>query len=243
MFKDNFAFDLISDLYLDHWPNHIQWTGLPTSLIGVVAGDLSADLDRTVYELRRIAENYRQVLYIDGDLEHQSLSTVDSTRNYLLKKLQHTNINYMFEQVVIINNVAFVAANLWQAPTGFGAISDDQWTTDMRLLSLHHADLEFLRHATHRLQSRADVAKIVVVSHTVPNSELINASVDTDHLAVDASDYVEMEDTQHKISHWCFGHWPRCVNYQMDHCKYVSNPRGNPKDSLGFEYFPLRVEI
>ena len=65
-----FAFDLISDLYLKEWPS-VDWSNQPTSLIAVVAGDLSSDLDHTVYELKKISKHYCQVMYIDGDLEHQ----------------------------------------------------------------------------------------------------------------------------------------------------------------------------
>jgi len=64
-----------------------------------------------------------------------------------------------------------------------------------------------------------------------------------DSAAVDASDYVELEDINNKISHWCFGHWPRNIDYSVNNCHYVSNPKGKPQDHLGFEYFPMRVEI
>jgi hypothetical protein len=244
--QPTFAFDLISDLYLDYWPEPIDWAGLPTSLIGVVAGDLSEDLDRTVYELHRIGQTYRQVLYIDGDLEHaQNLNNVNSNRNYLYRKLRlNDNINYLHEHTVIINNVAFVAANLWWSPGDTLADRQDQdWIQDMQVLSLHHADLEYLRNTIHRLQQQNRVSRIVVISHTVPNTELIACAPHSPNLAVDASDYVEVEDTHQKISHWCFGHWPRSVNYTQDHCTYVSNPRGKPADSSGLTYYPLRVEV
>ena len=240
-----FSFDLVSDLYLDHWSKPIEWQGLPPRLIGVVAGDLSADLDRTIHELGKIAKNYRHVIYIDGDLEHEAdLSLVNSNRNYLYRKLQNTNINYLYEKIVIINGVAFVGANLWWCPGDQStAISDDHWFTDMQLLTLHHRDLSWLRSAIQSLQNRSDVAKIVVVSHTVPNTELIWSQHNVDTAAVDASDYVELEDINNKISHWCFGHWPRNIDYSVNNCHYVSNPKGKPQDHLGFEYFPMRVEI
>ena len=119
------GFDLISDLYVDNWAEDINWTAEPTSVMAVVAGDVSSDLDRTVYELKRISECYKQVIYIDGDLEHQSqLESVPSNRSYLNRKIERMkNCIYLYESVLLLNNTAFVGANLWWSPGNTKTIS------------------------------------------------------------------------------------------------------------------------
>jgi hypothetical protein len=230
---------------VDDWKEPIDWTGQPTSLLAVVAGDVSSDLDRTVYELEKISKCYRQVMFIDGDLEHQGgLNTVSSNQNYLSKKIKRIkNCTSLHEQVVLMNHVAFIAANLWWSPGNSTTnISDDHWIDDMRVLTLHHEDLDYLRTTVQRLQDSPDINNLVLISHTVPNRELILEPV-KEHMATDASDWVEMEDFQNKISNWCFGHWPRPLKFQLNHCEYVSNPKGKPSDSLGLTYHPQRVIV
>lgn len=239
------SFDLISDLYVDNWEQEIDWSAEPTSLLAVVAGDISSDLDRTVHELRKISKNYRQVMFIDGDLEHSiDFEAVQSNRNYLGKKFAKiSNLTYMHEQVLIVNHVAFIAANLWWNPTENNTcIVDDHWIDDMRMMSLHHEDLEYLRYTVQRMQQTPDVSNIVLISHTVPNKELI-LNPTLEDLSSDASDYVEMEDTNRKIRSWCFGHYPRPMRVKVDRCEYVSNPKGKPETSSGLQYHPLRVLV
>jgi len=238
------SFDLISDLYVDNWSHSTDWSAEPTSLLAVVAGDISTDLDRTVHELGSISKYYRQVMFIDGDLEHaDDYESVQSNRAYLAKKLAKIqNITYMHEQVLIVNHVAFVAANLWWNPSTDSYIHDNDWMQDMRMMTLHHEDLDYLRYTVHRMQESPDVTNVVVVSHTVPSRELLLAPT-VENLATDASEYVEAEDTKHKISTWCFGHWNRPIKVKVDHCEYVSNPKGKPETSSGLQYHPLRVLV
>lgn len=239
------TFDLISDLYVDEWEYEMDWSAEPTSLMAVVAGDVSKDLDRTVHELQNISKYYRQVMFIDGDLEHNGVvDSVQSNRNYLSKKLSKIeNLTYMHEQVLIVNHIAFVAANLWWSPeSATTSIVDDHWIEDMRLMSLHHEDLEYLRYTVQRLQESPDVSDIVLVSHTVPNRELI-LSKNNQFLASDASDYVEIEDSKNKIKTWCFGHYPRPIKLKLAHCEYISNPKGKPETSSGLRYHPQRVIV
>lgn len=239
------TFDLISDLYVDNWSEPIDWSSEPTSLLAAVAGDISEDLDRTIYELKNIAKSYRQVMFIDGDLEHsKDIESVASNRKYLGKKLSKiSNLTYMHEQVLIVNHVAFIAANLWWNPESNNTyIMDDHWIEDMRMMTLHHEDLEYLRYTVQRMQQTPDVTDIVLISHTVPNKELLLSKTD-ENISSDASDYVEMEDIKHKISTWCFGHYPRPIKIKLDHCEYVSNPKGKPETSSGLQYHPLRVVV
>ena len=65
-----FAFDLISDLHVLP-EDDFSWEGQATSLIAIVAGDVSKDRATTVAVLKEIASKYRQVFYLDGNTEHR----------------------------------------------------------------------------------------------------------------------------------------------------------------------------
>ena len=67
-----FAFDLISDLHVDTWPQPFDWTGQATSPYCVVAGDVCRDRDLLVHTLTHLGQCYPGgVFYIDGNDEHR----------------------------------------------------------------------------------------------------------------------------------------------------------------------------
>ena len=144
---------------------------------------------------------------------------------------------------MIINDVAFVAANLWWNPTETqSSINDESWIEDMKMMTLHHEDLDYLRYTVQRMQKSNDVNNVVVISHTVPNRNLL-LNKEHDNLATDASDYLDSEDINNKITTWCFGHWNQPMNITVNQCDFVSNPKGKPETSSGLLYHPLRVVV
>jgi hypothetical protein len=240
------SFDLISDLYVEEYPNNIDWKSFPTSLIAVVAGDVSSDLDRTIYELKQISTVYKHVLYIDGDLEHQNnFDNIQSNRDYLKNKLSKiTNMSYLFEYILIINSTSFLAANLWWGPENSvnnSTLDSNDWLDDMKLYTVHNDDLDYLKYSVKKMQNSKDVSNIVVISHTVPDKQLIFDS-NCSKLSSDAQKYVEAEDKNRKISTWVYGHH-RPMKTTINDCEFISNPRGSIKNSTGLKYQPLKVIV
>jgi len=240
------SFDLISDLYVEEWPTSINWKAFPTSLIAVVAGDVSSDLDRTVYELKQISSVYKHVLYIDGDLEHQNnFDNIQSNRDYLGNKLSKIeNMSYLFEHILIINSTSFLAANLWWGPENSnnnGTLDSGSWMDDMKLYTIHNNDLEYLQHSVKKMQNSPDITNIVMISHTVPDKNLI-FDADCSKLSSNSQKYIESEDKNHKISTWVYGHH-KPMKTTINDCEFVSNPRGNVKNSTGLKYQPLKVIV
>ena len=149
-------FDLISDLYIDNHPDDIEWDKVRTSLLAVVAGDVSSDLDRVVHELTRISNNYRQVVYIDGDLENSDYPE-DQAGDYLERRLRKVrNCLYLRGNVVVFNNTAFIGANLGWVPWGKDINDDDVWDSAIADITKHHRDLNYLKHTVHRMQMTND---------------------------------------------------------------------------------------
>jgi hypothetical protein len=65
------SFDLISDLHVETWPEPFDWTGMATSVIAVVAGDVSRDRTILVQTLEHLSGCYKAVIFVDGNDEHQ----------------------------------------------------------------------------------------------------------------------------------------------------------------------------
>ena len=76
----NFNFDLISDLHIETWSEEIDWTGIATSPVCVVVGDISKDRNIVVKVLTKLGQCYQAVFYIDGNDEHHGYSTNSSYR-------------------------------------------------------------------------------------------------------------------------------------------------------------------
>ena len=242
---EHLNFDLISDLYIDNHPGDIDWNTVRTSLLAVVAGDVSSDLDRVTHELTRISNSYRQVIYIDGDLENRDYPD-DQAGDYLERKLRKIrNCLYLRGNVVVFNNTAFIGANLGWVPWGKDINDDDVWDSAMADITKHHRDLNYLKNTVHRMQMTNDVHQIAIISHTVPNTALVEPfpDVDYENIGSNASDIVDAEDITNKLQTWCFGHYHRPIDETVNGIRYVSNPRGKPGQGHGFSYYPKRVVL
>ena len=156
-------FDLVSDLHIDSWSldDQISWVGLPTSLICVVAGDVSTDPDKTLHELTKLSVVYKHLIFIDGNNEHRfnDFSTVVTIQKYLHTQISKyfTNVTYLYDKVAVINNVAFIGANGWwtynyggpnysieECRRDFELAAGVTPTVSNRILNIAEEDAEFL---------------------------------------------------------------------------------------------------
>ena len=261
-------FDLVSDLHIDSWSDseQIPWVGLPTSLICVVAGDVSSNPDFTLLELTRLSVVYRHVIFIDGNNEHRSnnYSSVVPTQQYLHAQISRhfTNVTYLYDKVAIVNNVAFIGANGWwtynygEPDYSVGHCQIDFETaagvypgTTERILNIAEEDAEFLCFNVNKLQYQNNIDDIVLVTHTVPNREIINSNwnlKNTYHQGTVGNTYMETildYDYQGKIKTWCFGHAHDAYDKTINNVRYVSNPRGRPTDFNRRVYYPKLVTL
>lgn len=255
------SFDLISDL--DLASNNYDYKGMATSPICVVAGGVSEDRDATVAFLKHLTECYQQILYIDGSLEHKSygsefeVSILDLKRK--LSKIK--GVQYLHDDVVVINGVAFVGTNGWWGFSFDPDIDADltrQWYAneinyavepDQILLNSIN-DASYLVHTIKKLQTHQDIKKIVIVSHTVPNPELIAHDIelsDTYEFNVmgnELLDAVKLVDLESKIHTWCFGHYHGSVDQRIDNVRYINNCQGQPGDThYQYAYYPKKVIV
>lgn len=258
-----FAFDLISDLHVESWDG-FDWSGQATSPFCVLAGDVARDYNQLEDTLEHLGECYQAVFYIDGNDEHKDCWE-DMGGNY--KNIAHiaeytSGIVYLQDNVVIINGVAILGTNgwwTWDTDLTAGIEYTKTWFSEHYNISsyvprvidrLAENDVQYLTASLARLQTMPDVKRVVMVTHTVPGSDLVAHDIDLDGTYRlncmcnnDIRSILEV-DTERKVSHWCFGHYHGHVDRMIDGVRYVNNCRGKKDTPYNKSvYFPLRIEV
>lgn len=258
-----FSFDLISDLHVETW-DHFDWSGQPTSPYCVVAGDVSQNRKLMIETLKQLGSCYQGVFFIDGNDDHRNFldnlgSSYKDLRRYV-DKLK--NVVFMQDNVVIVNGVAFLAANGWWT-FDFDPSVDYQQSVDWfqqrynvdasvsaSIVNMAITDAAYLKNSVQKLQMHQDVKSIVVVSHTVPGPWLVNHDIDLDgHYRFNTTGNPHMQmcldyDTENKIKTWCFGHYHRPVDRYFGGVRYVNNCRGRGNTPWSQpSFFPKRITV
>lgn len=258
------SFDLISDLHVETWDGDFDWSGQPTSMLCVVAGDISRDRSVVAKTLEHLGQHYRAVFYIDGNDEHRfNLNDLGDSYRTLADELENIpNVVYLQDNVCIVDGVAFLGTNGWWTYDLDPNIDYDQsrlWFKDryqidescvnaVEAMALN--DYGYLAKSVQRLQTHQDVRKIVLVTHTIPSVELVKHDLeiaDTYRLNCTGNSHIYKtltQDTENKIAAWCFGHYHSDVDVTYGGVRFVNNckGRGNTPWSKSV-YYPKRIEI
>lgn len=262
------AFDLISDLHLETWDQDLNFSGLATSPVCVVAGDIARDHSVVKKFLKHLSDCYAAVFYIDGNDEHRyQLNNLDASYQLLNRNIRRIpRVTYLQDNVVVIDGVAILGTNGWwgfDLDESLDVDGSKQWMKDTYearvpevvidpqiIQDASRTDAAYLASSIQRLQTHQDVKKIVIVTHTVPSAELIKHDIDLadkyhfNCMGNRLMNLVHTNDTEHKIHTWCFGHYHGSVDRMLNGIRYVNNCRGRG-DTLHrtHVYYPKRIEI
>ena len=259
----SFAFDLISDLHSETWPEFV-WTGQATSAYCVVTGDLARDRKTVLDMLRHLGQCYQAVFYIDGNDEHRyhyddlNASYADLARR--IKKI--SNVVFLQDNVVVIDGVAILGTNGWwtyDLDLSIDAEQTSQWFQEQCQVSavvaktvgrMATTDATYMVSSIKRLQTHADVRKIVCVTHTVPHASLIAHDiglVDTLRFNTMGNGFMMRAlsaDTEKKLHTWCFGHYHGSIDQIREGVRFVNNCRGRgDTEWRQYVYHPKRIVI
>jgi hypothetical protein len=262
------AFDLISDLHLETWTGEFDWTGQPTSPVCVVAGDISSDPRIVRNCLKHLSNCYAAVFYIDGNDEHRyRFHELGQSYQELARSVNRLNrVTYLQDNVVVIDGVAVIGTNGWWGYDLDETIDRDHCKQHMvdwynkimpnteinpeELSDLSRKDVAYLVNSVQRLQTHNDVKKIVIVTHTVPGANLIKHDINLsgttqfNHMGNRLMHLVHTNDTERKISHWCFGHYHGTVDQTINGIRFVNNCRGRGDTPYRQDaYFPKRIDV
>lgn len=258
------SFDLISDLHVETWPEPFDWTGMPTSTLAVVAGDISRDRQVVVDTLRHLGECYRAVMYIDGNDEHRySLHDLGESYNTLFEEIQDIpNVIYLQDNAVVIDGVGFIGTNGWWAFDFDNADSYEhsrQWFIEryqvdpvaaVNVEGMAMQDAKYLCSSIKRVQRHQDIKSLVVVTHTVPDVMLVEHDVELEgshRLNCTGNSHLiksVVEDTEGKIDTWCFGHYHSDIDQIRQGIRFVNNCRGRGNTPWSKSvYNPKRITV
>lgn len=240
------SFDLISDLHIEDWPTPFDWSGMPTSMVCVVAGDVSKDKTVVIDTLKHLGQVYKAVIYIDGNAEHRDdLYHLEESYTYLVEEIRKIeNVVYLQDNVVVIDGVGFVGTNGWWTYDFDNHDSYDyskQWFTEVYNVNMEVAntleviamqDVKYMSKSIAKLQTHRDIKKIVCVTHTPPSIDLISHDIElagSHRLNCTGNSHLMkafLEDTESKIDTWCFGHYHGDIDTTIDGVRFVNNARG-----------------
>jgi predicted phosphodiesterase len=259
-----FAFDLISDLHVETWPN-FDWTDQATAPYCIVAGDVARDRQRLLDTLEHLGQCYPGgVFYIDGNEEHRDYyNDLGASYQALARDVDTIkNVVYMQDNVVIVNGVAILGTNAWwtydfdpdldldssiqRLQDHFGISNSDA----ANISGVAYNDVAYMIRSVRRLQTHMEVGAIVIVSHTVPAPWIISHDPDLagswrfNGMGNSHISRILDEDTENKIKTWCFGHYHRPVNQTLHGIQYQCNPlgRGNT-DWCQRVFYPQRIVV
>jgi predicted phosphodiesterase len=259
-----FAFDLISDLHIETWPD-FDWTGQATAPFCVVAGDVARDRDVLIDTLTHLGKCYPGgVFYIDGNEEHKDYleDLSESYRDLYQRVSQIKNVVYLQDNVVIVNGVAILGTNSWWTYDFDPSITVDQCIMHTQelyqisnsaitnIIGLAYHDAAYLVKSVEKLQKHSEVKSIVLVSHTIPAPWIIEHDPDLVgnwRFNVMGNTHIVKAlngDTENKIKTWCFGHYHRPTDRPSGDIQYVSNPKGRGDTKwCQHVFYPRRIEI
>ena len=258
-------FDLISDLHVDTWDEQFSWEGKATSPYAVVAGDISRVRSELRPILKEISQHYLMTMFVDGNDEHRwTLDNLGDSYKTLKQDIGDIeNFIWLQDDSLVIDNVAFIGTNGW---TSFDFAEDKSYLENQRWMqetykismlagqqieAMAMSDAGFLCRTVEKLQRHPDVKKIVMVSHFVPNIELVNHDIQLvkqpSRLNTTGNSFLLRcleEDHEKKVNTWCFGHYHSDVDTVLNGVRFVNNCRGRGgTDWSKPVYYPKRIEV
>lgn len=234
------AFDLISDI---HSIDDFDWTGQPTSLNCVVAGNVSEDRLVLLDRLEHLTTQYKSVFYVDGHVDHRfHLGHLGESYAELLDEVKSIpGVTFLHNNVAISEHVAFLGCNGWWTYDFNSNIDQDQvemWMQkeftcnqqDMaNVYAMAYSDARYLASSVTKLQEMSEVKKIVMITNTVPapylvHDTLTHESMRSGILGNSLITQCVAADHRNLIDTWCFGHYQEAVDEMMNGIRFVSNP-------------------
>ena len=212
------GFDIISDLNLAV-DGPFNWEGKATSLYCILAGNISHDIKTTVNVLDHLSNFYQGIFYVPGSLEYYGVDDIGTRTKELLKVCRKIrNIAVLYQHVVILDGVAIVGCNGW-----YGNTLPSDPDTEAKIQQQRHEDIHYLKHSIEKLQKHLDVTKIVLVTNSVPSTELYFGEVPNLVETQLPLNVALMADTENKVSHWIYGTNEKIVDTTINNINYINN--------------------
>lgn len=186
------------------------------------------------------------VIYVCGNHEFYGGHIDHTLRKMKEAALPHVHV--LENEIFIWNQTRFLCATSWTDFSSSGnVVAATQiawdWMNDFRAIRiednyrrLRPSDLISRNHATYdwlaqELGKPFD-GKTVVVTHHAPVPEVVGDKHEGHLIAAYANSWPALLE---KADLWVFGHTHRAIDVKLGRCRVVSNPRGYPREDIGFD--------
>lgn len=244
---------------------HLEFCGYtvqkhPEASVLVLAGDIivASKIQKFLPFLYQVAEEFDHVIMVAGNHEFYN-SGWTKARQIIKDAVVGTNIHFLDDASILIDDVLFVGSTLWTDFNGsdpltkFNAAS---MMSDYRLIKfddgrcrkLTPSDVEKAHCDARRyidfMASENPDKKVVVVTHHSPSFMSVAPQFQNDDLMNGCyhSDLSQLIIDRECIKLWIHGHTHSKMDYLIGQCRVVCNPRGYPGESTHFnEQFLVEV--
>lgn len=242
---------IVSDLHLE-FGEPFSETPPPGTDVLICAGDLLTG--GIVPSLEWLAANIAPlipVVFVAGNHEYYGGSVQEAIRDARLLRERYPNIHFLENEAVDVGDVRFVGGTLW---TDFRILGRDPelamaaaqaGMNDYRKVKfskqpfkkfrpihayrMHHQTRSFLS------SSLGEQRKVVVVTHHAPSGRSIAPESSGDPLSACYASDLDGLVIEKAPALWVHGHVHHSVNYVIGQTRVISNPRGYPGESSGFD--------
>jgi Icc-related predicted phosphoesterase len=241
---------LLSDLHLEY-ADLRQPLAVPDADFCVMAGDLCRAPANGVHWLASHIAHAMPCVYVAGNHEFYKGSIKEGLEDGKSAAVQFSNVHFLENDLVTINDVRFIGATLWtdyriEGHPEVAMFHARERMNDYRQIARQRnpwqrfgPETAYRMHQQSRLfietALKVDPVKTVVVTHHLPHAQSVPSRFQGDLLnaayASDLSDVIECG----RPALWIHGHTHDSCDYYVGDTHIVCNPRGYDDENDGFE--------
>lgn len=234
-----------SDLHLEFESKHTHFAvpgGLDYDVV-VLAGDIHMDTRGIIWAASAFVG--KRVLYVSGN--HEYYHTLYPTQNVKMAKVadQHNHLDLLANSSVVIAGVRFIGTTLW---TDFKLFGDSSYHTAeaMHQARISMADFSLIRYRLDGAMTPTDASRLftesvrfletelakphdgktVVITHHLPSFTSVTPKFRESILSAAFASNLDRLVSQADL--WIHGHAHESMDYHLDNCRVICNPRGYP---------------
>jgi hypothetical protein len=215
---------------------------------------LAGDINKKARGVQWANETFAcQVVYVTGNHEYY-----DGHLDRTLQKMKDAaagHVHVLENESLILGDVRILGSTAWTdfTSTGNQVAASNAARQGMNDFKYIRADSNYRRLRPDDLVTRNHIAKdwltqelarpfggkTVVVTHHSPSLVVIGEQHEGHLTAAYTNDWQHLIEKAHL---WVFGHTHEATDVELAGCRVISNPRGYPEESTGFDpYFEIQI--
>jgi predicted phosphohydrolase len=143
------------------------------------------------------------------------------------------NVALLHQHVVIVEKTAILGVNGW-----YGNTLPSDPLTEVQIEVARNEDIIYLKSSLEKLQRHLDVESIIVVSNSVPGSELYFGEQPEHSRSQIPIEMALLADTENKVKSWVYGTYNKNVDVTIGAINYINNSSFKRQS-----YYPKRIDV